>query len=320
MKKLYVLLCLLGCAFCDADAQSKNFQLNIHHMLKTDIFELGNSSENNLAHRFQYTRLEYYISEISIIHDGGQETLIEDLWVLANASDQVTEVDLGIHDISSVEGVSLHIGVDPEHNHLDPAMWPDGHPLAPQFPSMHWGWASGYRFVALEGYGGDGLDQLFQLHGLGDANYEKTTINLSSKSSGDKELIELNADYSGALENIPLNGGMIVHSDNAEAQLSVNNFNRFVFTPYNATSNIENLALSNDYKIFPNPVKGDYLNIINGSADVLRYQISDMQGRLMISAILSDSQINVSNLETGIYVLSLFRGQENLGFTKILIE
>ena len=320
MKKLYILLCLLSFAVCDADAQSKNFQLNIHHMLKTDIFELGNSSENNLAHRFQYTRLEYYISEISIIHDGGQETLIEDLWVLANASDQVTEVDLGMHDIGSVEGLSLHIGVDPDHNHLDPAMWPAGHPLAPQFPSMHWGWASGYRFVALEGYGGDGLDQLFQLHGLGDANYEKTTVLLNSNTSGDKELIELNADYSGALENIPLNGGMIVHSDNAEAKLSVNNFNRFVFTPYNATSSIENLALSNDYKIFPNPVQGDHLNIINGSADNLRYQISDMQGRVMISSILSDSQINVSNLETGIYVLSLFKGQENLGFKKIVVE
>lgn len=320
MKNLYSILIFLVFINCDSIAQIKSFQLNIHHMLKAEIFELGKASENNLSHKLQYTRAEYYISEISIIHDGGQETLIEDLWVLADAADQITEVDLGEHDIDMVEAIAFHIGVDEDHNHLDPTIWPADHPLAPQFPSMHWGWASGYRFVALEGYGGENLDQLFQLHGLGDINYEKTTVAISSRNEGSTELIELHADYAAALENIPLNWGMIVHAEEAEAQLSINNFNRFVFSPYNATSSIKNLDDINDIEVFPNPVQGDYLVVSSSSSEKLRYQLSDLTGKILTSSEVQDSRIDVSLLETGFYVLCLVNDKKHLAYKKIVVE
>ena len=79
------------------------------------------------------------------------ETAIPNKWVLVNAS-EATEVDLGSHDVTNVEAVHFHIGVDSSVNHSDPASYPMGHPLAPVFPSMHWGWAAGYRFVAIEGF------------------------------------------------------------------------------------------------------------------------------------------------------------------------
>ena len=47
---------------------------NIHHKLASEQFELEKIADNNINTPFKLTRLEYYISEISLIHDGGQET------------------------------------------------------------------------------------------------------------------------------------------------------------------------------------------------------------------------------------------------------
>ena len=150
-------------------------QLNINHKLGTDVFAMNTAAQNNMGNDFNVTRLQYYMAEISIVHDGGTETTITDLYALVDAS-SATTLDLGSHNINSIEGVNFHIGVDQGKNHADPASYNMGHPLAPKNPSMHWGWTSGYRFIAFEGKGGVNLNQTFELHGLGDVNYFKVTV------------------------------------------------------------------------------------------------------------------------------------------------
>jgi hypothetical protein len=123
--------------------------LHIHHKMGDLPFALNAGTQNNLGHDFEFTRLEYYLSGISIVHDNGINTQIDSLWILVNAAFP-TEVDLGQHAITNVEAIHFFIGVDSLHNHGDPASYDPSHPLAPRNPSMHWGWASGYRFLALE--------------------------------------------------------------------------------------------------------------------------------------------------------------------------
>ena len=79
---------------------------------------------------------------------------------------------LGSHDITTLESVRFGVGRS-EHNHLDPSAYPGDHPLAPQLPSMHWGWASRYfhRF-GMEGWAGEGFLKL-QIHA-----WEISTIGL----------------------------------------------------------------------------------------------------------------------------------------------
>ena len=68
---------------------------------------------------------------------------------------------------------------------------------------MHWGWSSGYRFVALEGKSGTtSANQNLELHGLEDVNYFHLTITTAGTTSGSDKVIELNADYIQALKNI----------------------------------------------------------------------------------------------------------------------
>jgi len=54
---------------------------------------------------------------------------------------------------------------------------------------MHWGWASGYRFIAFEVYSGDSESSLpdnFQIHTVADANYQTLiTLPLNAEAVGD---------------------------------------------------------------------------------------------------------------------------------------
>ena len=128
----------------------------------------------------KFTRLQYYISQMEITHDGGQVTPMTDLYILANGL-VPKDFDLGSYAIDEVEKISFYIGVDQQSNHSDPALWPSGHALALQFPTMHWGWAAGYRFAAIEGKAGNGFFFTYQIHALGDQHYGKAELDVTGE-------------------------------------------------------------------------------------------------------------------------------------------
>ncbi len=47
--------------------------------------------------------------------------------------------------------IRFHIGLDPQINHSDIALWPAGHPLNPDLNDLYWGWSHEYIFLAFEG-------------------------------------------------------------------------------------------------------------------------------------------------------------------------
>ncbi|NNL91131.1 MAG: T9SS type A sorting domain-containing protein [Saprospiraceae bacterium] len=309
MKKSFLLQCLLVLTGSVLIGQN-NVQLTINHKLGENDFELLAPSKNNMGHDFKVDRLQYYISEMSIIDDAGNEIFIDDLWILVNA-DQVTNVDLGNHNISNVESIRFGIGVNEEVNHGDPSLYPSSHPLAPQSPSMHWGWASGYRFIALEGNGGSNYNQLFQLHGLGDSNYSIREVTVPSKEENGQINIEIDADYTKLLDNISVNSGVIVHGENLQAKTCLQNF-KFVFKPTDLTSSYEDFVDFESFNAFPNPIKNGVLKIDYQlkNAD-LKYQVSlsDIHGRQLQSFGLQNSQLNFDfdNYLPGVYILNILK-------------
>ena len=48
-------------------------------------------------------------------------------------------------------GLEFQLGLPAAVNHGDPGQWPAGHPLNPIVNGLHWGWAGGYVFAAIEG-------------------------------------------------------------------------------------------------------------------------------------------------------------------------
>jgi len=298
-----------------------NIQLNIDHKLGNVDFEMNTGAKNNIDNDFDVTRLQYYISEIAIVHDGGTETVFDDVWVLVDAS-STTQVDLGDSNINTVEMVKLHIGVDEAHNHLDPTSYAATNPLSPQFPSMHWGWNPGYRFVAFEGNGGSRFNQLFQLHGLGDDNYFTTEIPLTTEAVNNKVLINIDADYTRALENINVSNGIIIHGDYGEARQCLENFRDYVFAAASETVAAIDVSEISKFDLFPNPTNGKASILLEG-IEGFNYQVSvtDILGKqvLFFDTVKSNSRIELALEEAGLYFVHLIKDGHS-AITKKLIS
>jgi len=296
--------------------------LNIHHKLAAEDFAMSMSTKNNLDHDFNVTRLQYYISKFSLVHDGGTETTIQNVYALVNAAD-ATVVDLGSLDITNVEAIKFHIGVNEERNHLDPSSYQMGHPLAPSFPSMHWGWSAGYRFVAMEGKGGSTLSQTYQLHGLGDINYFQTTVDVAATAENGEVVIDLNADYTRALEDIAVNGGVIVHGDHSEAKQAVENFRDYVFSASEGATATVDFSEVQNFKVFPNPTSGAAILVVE-STDNLTYEVSvsDILGRQIqyFSTVQSNTSVDLNLDNAGLYIVSLIKEGEAVITKKLTVN
>jgi hypothetical protein len=292
--------------------------LNINHMIGDDDFSMGTSVVAYDGYDLNFERLQYYVSEITVVHDGGQETMIEETWLLVNAN--VNEVyDLGSVDATDIEGLKFSIGVDADHNHLDPASWPSDHPLAFQSPSMHWGWAPGYRFVAVEGKTGNNLLYTYEIHALGDANYHEVELAMTSENISGIHFLNVNADYLGMFTNVDVSSGLIEHSEFGSAAVLLQNMKTDVFSAGGANSVSESNEMTLD--VFPNPAN-DVLNIsINGSSDAV-VSIMDLNGKVVLREMLSSSsnRLNIDHLEQGIYMLSVSVNETIIATEKVVVR
>lgn len=303
MKKFFTLLAFA--AFLAVQAQ-QDVYLRILHTMNGDPFAYNQTTSNNLGNNLQFSRLQYYISDITLTHDGGQTTDVTDTWLLISAG-APTEVLLGQFSISTLEQVTFHIGVGPDKNHEDPSLYPASHPLAPQFPSMHWGWSAGYRFVALEGLAGASMSDALEVHALGDANFFSQTHATAGVAVNGDLIIQLDADYPRALDNIDVSGGLIYHGMSNEGTQLLELFRDSVFTVSSApASGIGiNVGESLSFSFGPNPTPA-------GGKTTLRFtrpfsgnvKVVDLLGREVLKRSLKNSaQTEITLHHSGIYLV-----------------
>src|SRR3989338_6604308 len=101
--------------------------------------------------------MAFYMSRVKITHDGGQITALDTNEVYY-VNFNVPEIILGSFPISQVEAITFEVGVPEYMNHLDISLYPEHHALSFHDPSMHWGWASGYMHMVMNGKGDDNGD------------------------------------------------------------------------------------------------------------------------------------------------------------------
>ncbi len=270
-------------------------ELHITHKLGTADFAFNTATTNNLGHSFNLSRVQYYISQISITHDGGTITEVPGHYILANANANIIS-HLGSYSITNVEGVTFYIGVDTPANHADPSLQPADHPLAHQTPVMHWGWASGYRFAAVEGKCGASLDKNFEVHALGDNNYGHTSITVTGTLVDGKIIIPLYADYSQLLNDIDATATMIVHGETDQSVTLLRNIRTFVFAPgtpvTTGTDNINTPATA--VRIFPNPSPDGSITIgFDNAQPQCHILVSDILGRHITAVHKAANQTSV---------------------------
>ncbi len=316
---LFLFLVISGGLF----AQS-NVILKMDQKLGEQPFALNQTVESELGYFFNMTRLQYYISEIVLTHDGGQVTPITDLYLLVTPSTD-NEFPLGHLDITNIENIQFSIGVDQAHNHLDPASYDNSHPLAPQNPSMHWGWASGYRFIAIDGLAGEdfnALNNIYEIHTVDDANYYTVNLDLSGQTIDNDIFINVDADYAQFLKGIDVSAGVISHASTGPSRSIVNNL-RNVFSA-GATTAIVAPDVTGIFKAFPNPSKGDLnINYDFPGYGELQVSITDLSGRSLLNKKLDiqrKAEFIPTHLNSGIYILQVYNAERILAIDKIVVE
>ena len=301
-KILFILLAMTGSSY-----GQKNTYLKINHFLGDEQFAIGKNAGNNLGNQFNFSRLDYFISGIKLHHDGGEIHDLSDVYILVTKGEDV-DVLLGNLHIETLDSISFYIGVDSANNHADPSLWPSSHALAPKFPEMHWGWASGYRFVAIEGKSGSNLQFDYQIHGLGDNLYKSTTIVTGGNDDNGVLIIELDADYTQGLKDININKNLRVHGSTKEAIPLLFNFNNNVFTATQSSASRKDLSIGK-LVVTPNPmVNGSTIVKLNSDQMInSKIRVFDSSGKMALE-INKPGLNNDLNLQMrGLYFIELIQ-------------
>jgi len=312
MKPL-LLVSILFAMYTVTFAQDRNVVLVMNQTLNGNPFALNTPQQlGTSGQAYKLTRLQYYVSGIQIVHDGGQVKSVPNTYLLVNPSSN-NRYSLGMHSVNQIEGIRFSIGVDPERNHADPSTYPASHPLALSSPSMHWGWAAGYRFIALEGFSGPAANMLttnFQIHALGDELYKPIQVTAPAVEQGNELVVTIKAEYQNALQGIDISQGPINHGGEGEALVLMQNFGALVFSA-GTTSNVQSEVRSEESRLnaYPNPAI-DQLTIQSSLPDNTPVVLSDILGRNVAATVLENgsASFRLSGFPAGLYVATATDG------------
>tara|TARA_B110000305_G_scaffold18756_1_gene17277 strand:+ start:215 stop:1186 length:972 start_codon:yes stop_codon:yes gene_type:complete len=322
MKNIILSILLFGSSSINAQV---NTNIRIYHMLGTELFQMNSSTQNNLAQDYKITRLQYYMTKFSVVHDGGQITSVsDDVVALISATDGIfSSIELGSLNISNVEAVKFHIGVHSPINNGDPSLFPSSHPLAPKSPSMHWGWASGYRFLVYEGAGGVNFSQVFQLHALGNQNYFETTVSAVGEMVNGNLVIALDADYTRGVEGINVSNGVIAHGVDGVDLTAIENFRDYVFmeSTQSLFASIEDQSIHSQWGIFPNPSKDGIISVsMNNELAIDEILVANLLGK-EIKRVHSENVkiMEIDMVPSGTYLVQLLKNREIVSTKRLVI-
>lgn len=101
---------------------------------------------------FSLIRFDGLLSELALQRTNGT-WLESDAWHVFFSVEQqrLTAMADGLPP-EPFQAIRFRVGIDAKTDVSDPQAWPPGHPLHPDVCGLHWGWSSGYVFLAVEGH------------------------------------------------------------------------------------------------------------------------------------------------------------------------
>jgi cytochrome c peroxidase len=110
-----------------------------------------NSLKYESAETLSVSRLSYLISQPALQNENGSWQELPRQYAFINASTRRASFTLTKVPPGTYKSFRFSLGVPQKENHGDPAQYPADHPLNPNLNNLHWDWAGGYIFLALEG-------------------------------------------------------------------------------------------------------------------------------------------------------------------------
>jgi hypothetical protein len=163
----------------------------------------------------------YYLSDVIIFHDNGQQTpLLTDIWLVTPSQNSLY---LGYLALNQIDSILFTIGVPKRYNiqagalAQDISTYPETHPLSFQSPSMYWGWSFGYMHMIASGKADSNNDGVpnayFELHNLGNNNQQSLTLPAIQTTSGNQIDLHYNCHIDRWLNQMPLSSVGVLHGE-----------------------------------------------------------------------------------------------------------
>lgn len=304
MKYFYSFLLVFLVDICVAQT---SINVNLNHLYEGNPFALNQVIETP-DYNFKITRFQYYLSNFSIIHDGGSETFIDDSYLLVDASNNDYVLN-SVSGITDVEEIKFHYGVDEIANHDDPAQYDPSHALAYKTPSMHWGWSGGYMFAVVDGVVDDNKDGVFDIGfdfmPVADKYYTQLNLVCTDEILSNSLTLNIDVRIDKWLTEFDLSTVGINHGQNANLASFVNVDNRKVFNTDATVSIFDSNSNLNVFNVINNGLKPFILvNQVTKKYDLSLYDIS---GKYLAKILLDKDRIELSEYlgESGTFILSL---------------
>lgn len=90
-------------------------------------------------------------SKVNLVKTNDSLVLLGDGYLYVDFVGGKTKVYFENAPAGDYKGISFQLGLDSAINHGDPTVWGATHPLNGAYTGLHWGWAQGYIFQALDG-------------------------------------------------------------------------------------------------------------------------------------------------------------------------
>jgi len=142
----------LGIWNLELGVSAASLDIRVHARFQEAPLVLDALAHTNAAGQtLSVTRLDFLLSDFALRRSDGTWLTDTNWQALVSVGTGRTNFQVNPLPSGEFDRVRFHVGLRPELNHADPAKFAPDHPLNPNLNGLHWGWAGGYVFLAIEG-------------------------------------------------------------------------------------------------------------------------------------------------------------------------
>ncbi|MFN5440826.1 MAG: MbnP family protein [Flavobacteriia bacterium] len=290
----------------------KNIFLHIDPLFGSQPFALNQTFTGNDGVAVSIEHFNYYLSDVKIFHDNGQQTnRLPDICLITPTHHTLY---LGYFAIQQIDSINFTIGVPKRYNTQTGALaqdistYPEIHPLSFQSPSMYWGWSFGYMHMIAGGKADSNNDGVpnayFELHNLGNNNQQSVTLPAIQTTTGNQSDLHYNCHVDRWFNQMPLSSVGVLHGEtglNLSVMQNVNTQDVFALNPAATIQENHNLFIS--WKQTPNEIT------IHGiqNQGIENFQVFSNTGQKLLDVDVQNAvaSIPLDRLSSGFYLVSV---------------
>ena len=300
----------------------KNIFLNLTPLFGNQTFALNQTFIGNDGIAVQIQDFNYYLSDVKIFHDNGQQTnLSTSIWLVTPTQNSLY---LGYLAVEQIDSINFTIGVPKRYNTQSGALaqdistYPETHPLSFQSPSMYWGWSFGYMHMITGGKADSNNDGVpnayFELHNLGNNNQQSVTLPTIQTTTGSQTDLFYTCHIDRWLNQMPLSSVGVLHGETGLNQSVMQNVNtQDVFTLNPSATILENHNLFVSWKQNASEITIQGLQ----NQSIKNYQVFSNTGQKVLDHQVNtpSASVPLEQLQSGLYLINT---EMNNGKTQVI--